>query len=259
MFKKIFTFLVLSVILVPSISYAGVCDHLNLNKNLPAFKYNIVSRTPVNNKLCQVMVTVSTPQGVEPVPVYATKDFALIGQLFKNKTNVTQLILAKYQANTMKSVFKKYGYKLKKAVVAEYVPKNPNGKVLYAFEDPLCPFCDMMKSHMIKLANESHYTIKLIWDIVHGKPAFDMAVKLICNHFTYKNYSSYKNTANDPLVKGKGCMSGIKKVKYDEHVSRDFSINGTPTWVTSTGKEIVGANLPMLKTVMGVPVQPSVK
>ncbi|MHB1702765.1 MAG: thioredoxin fold domain-containing protein [bacterium] len=252
MFKKIIIVLVLSLILIPGISYAGVCNNLHLSKNLPAFKFNIVSRTPVNNKLCQVMVTVSTPQGIQPVPVYATKDFALIGQLFKNKTNVTQLVLASYQAKAVKSVFKKYGSLLNKAVVASYVPPKPNGKVLYAFEDPLCPFCDMMKPHMIKLANKSHYTIKLVWDIVHGKPAFDMATKLTCNHFTYKNYTEYKNTAQNPLSKGKGCMSGIKKVKFDEQVSKDFAISGTPTWITSTGKEIIGANLPMLKSVLGV-------
>jgi hypothetical protein len=79
-----------------------------------------------------------------------------------------------------------------------------------------------------------------------------MATKLVCNHFTYKNYSQYKNTADDPLVKGKGCMSGIKKVKLDEKISRDFEISGTPTWITSSGKEIIGANLPMLKSVLGV-------
>ena len=252
MFKKILSFLVLSIALIPGVSYAGVCSHLNLKQNLPAFNYTVVSKTPVDNKLCQVMVTVSTPQGIQPVPVYATKEFALIGQLFKDRANVTQLVLASYQARAMKSIFKKYGSKLNKAVVAEYVPPKPNGKVLYAFEDPLCPFCDMMKPHMIKLANESHYTIKLIWDIIHGKPAFDMATKLVCNHFTYKNYSQYKNTADDPLVKGKGCMSGIKKVKLDEKISRDFEISGTPTWITSSGKEIIGANLPMLKSVLGV-------
>ena len=250
--KKLLSFLVLSILLIPAVSYAGVCNNLRLSKNLPAFKYHVVSRTPVNNKLCQVMVSVSTAQGIQPVPVYATKDFALIGQLFKDKANVTQLVLASYQAKAMKSIFKDYGSKLNKAVVASYVPPKPNGKVLYAFEDPLCPFCDMMKPHMIKLANESHYTIKLIWDIVHGKPAFDMATRLTCNHFTYKEYAHYKNTASNPLSKGKGCMSGIKKVKLDEHVSADFEISGTPTWITSSGKEIVGANLPMLKSVLGV-------
>jgi hypothetical protein len=252
MLKKILSLLILSVVLFPASVYADVCAHLNLKRNLPAFNYTVVSKTPVGNKLCQVMVTVSTPQGIQPVPVYATKDFALIGQLFKDKTNVTQLVLAGYKAKAMKTIFKKYGYELNKAVVASYIPPKPNGKVLYAFEDPLCPFCDMMKSHMIKLANESHYTIKLIWDIVHGKPAFDMATKLVCNHFTYKNYSQYKNTANNPLSKGKGCVWGIKKVKRDEKVSREFEISGTPTWITSSGKEIIGANLPMLKSVLGV-------
>lgn len=252
MFKKVLIALVLSVILIPGVSYAaGVCSHLNLKQNLPAFNFNVVSRTPVD-KLCQVIVTVSSPQGIQPVPVYATKDFALIGQLFKDKTNVTQLVLAQYQSKAMGMIFKKYSYKLKNAVVAQYVPPKPNGKILYEFGDPLCPFCDMMKPHMIKLANESHYTIKLVWDIVHGKPAFDMAAKLVCNHFTYKNYSHYKNTQMNPLSKGKGCMAGINKVKLDEQVSSDFAISGTPTFVTSTGKEVVGANLPMLKSILGV-------
>jgi hypothetical protein len=250
MFKKILSLTVLSFALIPGTSYAGVCNNLHLKKNLPAFKFNIVSKTPVNNKLCQVII--STPQSIQPMSIYATKDFALIGQLFKDKSNVTQQVLASYQAKAVKSAFKKYGSLLNKAVVASYIPPKPNGKILYAFEDPLCPFCDMMKPHMIKLAGESHYTIKLVWDIVHGKPAFGMATRLVCNHFTYKNYSQYKNTANNPLSKGMACMLGIKKVRFDEQVSRDFSISGTPTWITNSGKEVIGANLPMLKSVLGV-------
>ena len=248
-------FLVLSIILLPSVAFAAqskTCGNLNLKTNLPNFKYSVVKKTPIGSGLCQVIVSVSTPQGNQAVPVYANPKFAIIGQLFKDKADVTQLVLTAYRAKAVKSALTEYKPELDKAVAAEYVPKNPDGKVLYAFEDPLCPFCDMMKPHMLKLANESGWTIKLIWDIVHGKPAFDMATRLVCNHFTYANYLKYKSTAQDPLSKGKGCMSGIKKVKLDEHVSSEFQISGTPTFITSTGQEIIGDNLQMLKSVMGV-------
>ena len=254
--KKLSLFVVLSVLSVLSLASSAFavqgCGNLNLKTNLPNFKYSVVKKTPIGSGLCQVIVSVYTPQGNQPVPVYANPKFAIIGQLFKDKADVTQLVLTAYNEKAVKSSLKEYKAELDKAAVAEYVPKNPNGKVLYAFEDPICPFCDMMKPHMIKLANESHWTINLIWDIVHGKPAFDMATKLVCNHFTYANYSEFKNTALDPLSKGKGCMSGIKKVKLDEKVSSEFQISGTPTFITSTGKEIIGANLQMLKSVMGV-------
>lgn len=243
--------IVLSSVLLGGTAYGAEnpCIGLNLRNNIyMPYNAKIVAKKDISG-VCQVTLKIKNYLKQDQyIPLYATNKFVLVGSMFIGKKNVTDSVITKLQNEKVKkslasasSYFKYY--------FTQYKPKNANGKYLYAFVDPLCPFCRRIEPYLKGLADKSGYTVRMYFMIVHGKPAYNKAESFICSG---KGFSSYIKDAKN-LDYGTGsCKKGKLLLKEDARLDSIFSISGTPTFITSAGKQVIGANLQGLRAIIGL-------
>ncbi len=139
---------------------------------------------------------------------------------------------------------------LNKYVFASYTPSRFTGKTLYVFEDPLCPYCDKLNKHIVKYSNESGYRIDFIFKIIHGRQAFNYAVKFVCGHLNIDNANFVKYTEMD--YRGGYCSYGKNLVMDDLDIDNDLDINITPTFLSNMGFRETGLSLSAVKKGLGI-------
>lgn len=228
---------------------SGGCSNLNIKKNIymPP-NAMIVGRKNIGG-ICQITVKIKNYIGQDQyLPVYATKNFVLIGTMFKNRVNITDNAITVLKERQLKESVKQASPYLK-YYFAKYVPAKPNGKILYAFVDPLCPFCHEIEPYLKGLADKSGYTVQMYFMIVHGKPAYKDAMGFICSKDSFSQYIKDAKT----MKYGNGtCINGKKLLRKDSKLDSLFAVSGTPTFITSDSKEVVGANLNGLRHILGL-------
>lgn len=249
-----FSIIVVGILITPFAAHADTCSGLNLTKNIymPA-NAKVVNKTDKAG-VCQVTIKIRNYMGQDQyLPVYATKKFVLVGTMFINKKNVTDGLITRLREKQIKQnladakPYFKYDF-------AEYKPKNANGKSLYVFVDPLCPFCHEIEPYLKGLANKSGYAVKMYFMIVHGKPAYKDALGFACSG---KGFSSYIHDAKNLKYGTGSCATGKNLLKMDAKLDAVFTVSGTPTFITSGGKEVVGANLNGIRQMLGLnPIVP---
>lgn len=208
----------------------------------------IYKQQELTPQICSIIVQVKTPTGQEQfVPVFTLGDKGvIIGTLFQNKQNVTGSEIMAIQQQAATKNFESVKGELNSVAIATYKPAKANGKILYAFVDPLCPFCHVAEAKLQKLADESHYTVKIIPFIVHGQQASDKIASFICSKLSFADY-----------VKGnfgtaKTCSQATDLLAKAQKIDATLALSGTPTFFTSDGKMIVGADEFQLKQVLGI-------
>lgn len=139
---------------------------------------------------------------------------------------------------------------LNRYVFASYTPPSYNGKVMYIFEDPLCPYCHRLNGHIIKYSRESGYKINLIFKIIHGQAAFNYAVKFTCGHRIIDNANFKKYIDLD--YSGNFCSYGQDVVSYDIKISHLLGITITPSLISNTGFRESGLSLRAVKRGLGI-------
>ena len=139
---------------------------------------------------------------------------------------------------------------LNRYVFASYTPANFSGKILYIFEDPLCPYCHKLNEHIVKYSRESGYKINLIFKIVHGERAFNYAVSFVCGHRIIKNANFKKYIDLD--YRGNYCSYGKDLVSYDEEISNILGVTKTPSLISNRGFRESGLSLSAIKRGMGI-------
>ncbi len=139
---------------------------------------------------------------------------------------------------------------LNRYVFARYTPANFSGKVLYIFEDPLCPYCHKLNEHIIKYSQESGYKINLIFKIIHGRQAFNYAVSFVCGHRIINNANFKKYIDLD--YKGNYCSYGKDLVSYDEEISNILGVTKTPSLISNRGFRESGLSLSAIKRGLGI-------
>jgi len=221
-----------------------------LENQLPFMMKNpkIYKQQEITPQVCSIIMQVQTPMGQEQfVPVFTLGDKGIIiGTLFQNKQNVTGTELMAIQQAASAKNFASVKNELNSIAMATYTPPKPNGKILYAFVDPLCPFCHMIEPHLQKLADESHYTVKIMPFIVHGQPAYDKAASFICSKLNFADY------IKGDYGKANVCPQAKDLLTKAQKIDTKLGLSGTPTFFTSDGQMIVGANIVQLKQVLGV-------
>ena len=225
------------------------CLNLKIKKNIympPNAK--IVGRKNIGG-ICQITVKIKNYIGQDQyLPVYATKNFVLIGTMFKNRVNITNNAITILKERQLKESVKQARPYLK-YYFAKYAPAKPNGKILYAFIDPLCPFCHEIEPYLKGLADKSGYSIQMYFMIVHGKPAYNDAMGFTCSK---GSFSQYIKDAKSLKYGNETCISGKKLLSKDSKLASIFAVSGTPTFITSDSKEVVGANLNGLRQILGL-------
>ena len=256
-----FAIIIMAIMSGTAYGYGDGCSNLNIKKNIympPNAK--IVGRKNIGG-ICQITVKIKNYIGQDQyLPVYAAKNFVLIGTMFKNRVNITDNAITVLKERQLKESVKQASPYLK-SYFAKYTPPKPNGKILYAFVDPLCPFCHEIEPYLKGLADKSGYSIQMYFMIVHGKPAYNDAMGFICSKGSYSQYIKYGKS----LKYGKEtCLNGKKLLSKDAKLDSIFAVSGTPTFITSDSKEVVGANLNGLRQILGlkplaVKVKPLIK
>ncbi len=203
-----------------------VCKGINLKANVPIPAYKVVSERDVHG-LCEIILNI---QG-HFVPIYATKDFVIAGEMFSHKKQVTQRQIWEIKSKILKDKFKTSQKDLNSLSVAEFNPKAK--KFVYFIVDPLCPYCEQAKSKLADMAKKHNFGVKLVFYPVHGAPAIRDIKGFICSHKTFKDY----------LIGDFGtgsCQKGEEYAQKSINTCQKLMVNGTPTIITYKGDFILG-------------------
>ncbi len=235
MFKKVFkkVIMVMAVMSIMSVwafaqqgKVPSVCKNINIRANVPMPAYKILSERNVYG-LCEMILSIRG----QIVPVYASKDFVIAGEMFSRRTQITVNQIRKIKSKMLKGRFSKAQKALSSLVVAKFNPKDR--KYVYFIVDPLCPYCEAAKSKLEALAKQHHFGIRLVFFPVHGAPAIKDIKNFICSHKTFKDYINGD-------FGSKSCKKGEDYANKSISVNRALMVNGTPTIITYKGDFILG-------------------
>ena len=221
--------------LFPSLVFAGVCEEVKLSDHAPIPPYKVESKREVFG-LCEMILNI----GGQLVPVYATKDFIISGEMFSHRKQVTQRQLELVRSRVIKE-------NLAKIETLRYVSYKPEGvkegRYFYFISDPECPYCQRVKGKVKELADKYGWEVRVIWyPLPFHKGAKPKAIAHYCENRSYEDY------LRDDYGK-KQCEEGKKAVEKNLRVLRSF-VRGTPTFIFPDGKVVVGADVKRLEEVM---------
>ena len=227
--KKLFT------VLLPCVVLAGICEEVKLSDHAPIPPYRVESKREVFG-LCEMILNING----QLVPIYATKDFIISGEMFSYRRQITQRQLEIVK----RKVIKENLSKIETLRYFSYKPKGAKeGKYFYFISDPDCPYCQRVKDKVKELADRYGWEVRIIWyPLPFHREAKPKAVAHYCENRTYEDY------LRDDYGKEQ-CEEGRKAVEKNLRVLRSI-VKGTPTFVFPGGEVVVGANLKRLEEVM---------
>ncbi len=207
----------------------------NIQKHLPGPlppKSKIIYQRKVDG-LCESIIEIRGRN----IPVYSTRKYVLIGQMFKQGKNVTLDSLSLIE----KKIFQKVKNQLDKVVFFTYITPNTHPKhTIYFFTDPLCPFCHRTLKKLKTLAKDTNSKIKVIFCPVHMPEGEIEAEKVICSNM---GFDKFINT-NFPLKdKERTCKKGREILEASLTLARKLNIGAVPTFILEDGTKITGANI----------------
>jgi len=241
--KGVFVMIVFMLVFIPSGTYsADVCKGITietLRRHVPIPPAEIISMRPVHG-LCEIILDING----EYTPVYATRDFVIAGELFEDKTQVTQEKISELKARQ----FAKLKGQVENVVAISYRPsKNPQ-HTIYMFTDPVCPFCGRAESQIKGIADKFNAEIKIIFFPVHIPVGRDKAIEAVCRKLTLEQYLK-KDWEKENKTDKYQCEKGKKLLQESYTLARKLGIRGVPTFFVE-GKRIIGANMPRLKQAL---------
>lgn len=193
--------------------------------NLPPF--TIEGRAAVPGDLCEVMIRLEE----DIVPVYVSKDFAIIGDMFAKGDHLTRTSIdARNEA-----AFKNNRAALAEVTAFIYKPKNAT-KSLYFITDPDCVYCEKSKKPLKDFADQYGIEIRVVfYPLPMHEGAKEKAEKALCTPMSFEDYLGNK-------YPDKTCKEGAERVAKGIDLLQKIKINGTPTFITDRGQTIVGFN-----------------
>ena len=204
------------------------CDSVNdelLKKHIVIPEYNIVQKKTVNDSLCEIVLKI----GDDYVPVYASKDYVIVGDFFTGRQHVTLETLSELQRKD----FQQYRKELDNAVAFSYSPQN-SGKYIYFITDPDCAYCENAKTPIKEFAESNAVEIKVVFfPLPMHQGASDKVIKGICGKMTFSDYLENR-------FQGDLCDEGREKVASSIGILEKLKIRGTPTFISADGRKIEG-------------------
>ncbi len=248
MFKKMTKKTLLASAVVLAIStgaFAGqqskvpsVCEGINLNANVPIPPYKLVSQRDVYG-LCEMILSING----EMVPVYATKNFVIAGEMFSHKHQVTVEHMRDITSNILKSNFAQVKKELDGIVITRFNPKAP--KYVYLIVDPTCPYCESSKSKIADMAEKYNFGVKLVFYPIHGNESTQKIESFVCSKNSFNDYIKDKYGQ-------KTCPNGKSYIDKSIKVNEDLKVEGTPTVITYKGDYIFGYQPDKILQALGV-------
>ena len=222
-------------LLFTSFAFAGICEEVKLSDHAPIPPYKVESKREIFG-LCEMIINING----QLVPVYASKDFIISGEMFSHKRQITQRQLELVRNKVIKENLSK----IETLKYVSYKPENAKeGRYFYFISDPDCPYCQRVKGKVKELADKYGWEVRVIWyPLPFHREAKPKAIAHYCENRSYEDY------LKDEYGQ-KQCEEGKKAVEKNLRVLRSF-VRGTPTFVFPNGEVVVGANLKRLEEVM---------
>lgn len=233
--KKILLVLVLALFAVPGVLFAK--DVLEEVKALPIVKNLFPQQVQVieARDLGSLFELVAQEPGREKQVFYVTKDgeYLIAGNLInKDKVNVTQERSGEINKVDISKI------PLKDAV---QIKKGNGAKKLIMFTDVDCPFC---RKAYDWLKGQTNYTLYMFFfplDIHPKSPG--KTVQIFCS----KNQeTAIENAQSDKEIDAQKCEAGEKMLARHKAIAGEVGVDGTPLFLTDSGKKITGLQIPVL-------------
>ena len=243
-----FMLLVLSL----DVSAEPACSHVDmdwLSQQAPLPGEAKIVYKKDHGALCEVVLSLDG----NLVPLYAGKDFLLVGKLFRDKKFITRETLEalegvarneRIKANEKKALakekrkkyFKKNLKVLDELTLFSFKPGRAD-KFLYVVTDPDCSYCKKLMPDLEILAMENHMEIKVILFPVLGPKSRDMAVQAICGKYSYEDYGQIQYQPDTP-----GCPQADVLLEKTMPFFSSAGISFVPVVISGDGTWVVEGN-----------------
>ncbi len=237
--KKILFVIVLALLAAPGTLFAK--DVLEEVKALPIVKNLFPPQVQVleAKDLGSLFELVAQEPTREKQVFYVTKDgkYLIAGSLInKDKVNLTQDRLSEINKVDISKI------PLKDAVE---IKRGNGAKKLIMFTDVDCPFC---RKAYDWLKGQTNYTLYIFFfplDIHPKSPG--KTVQILCS----KNQeTAIENAQSDKEIDSQKCEAGEKMLARHKAIAGEVGVDGTPLFVTDSGKKITGLQIPALTSYL---------
>lgn len=215
----------------------NVCDGKNiewLQKHVPVPpQCTIESINPVNG-MCEIILKT----GPQLIPLYVKDDFVLAGEMYQNKTQVTEEKLTKLKKVAIKDNITD----LDNATAFTYTARGSavNPKTVYMITDPLCPYCSQASEKIKNIIDKNKAVLKTILYTVHGKEGQKKVNEAVCRKFDFEKYSSSDWKKESENIT---CERSENLRKKTTDLAQKIGITGVPVFVFEDGRMVSGANM----------------
>ena len=210
--------------------------------------------------LCEVVLAVDG----DLIPLYAGKDFLLVGNLFRDKQFVTGKTLdsladiaqkERIKADEKKILEEKNSQvffqqnlsTLDDLTLFSFKPGKAD-KFLYMVTDPDCAHCKQLMPELEKLALENHFEIKVILFPMLGPKSHGMAVQAICEKVLYEAYGKIQFQKDTS-----GCTEADVLLKKTMAFFSQANLSFVPVVISGDGCWVVeGNDISQVKQHLGI-------
>ena len=249
---QLFLFLFLIVFPCTAVS-ASVCDHVSLpflQQHLPLPVTAKIIKKQERGSVCEVILQTQN----EIAPIYAGKDFVLIGQLLQHKESVTQktmielqekekeeknkLSLDKMMQDSKKeSFFKTHFMTLKQFSAITLAPQGTSKYEIYVITDPICSHCKRLLKALHQLVQQSELTVHIIIFPILQEKNQNLAVQAICQRSNFDEYMAMQTVSQDLQ-----CPEGKKYIEKLSQFLKQAEITSVPLTIGPEAKWLVEGN-----------------
>lgn len=244
------------------VSAEPICTHIDmawLARQAPLPEDARIVHKKDQGNLCEVVLALEG----DLVPVYAGKDFLLVGKLFKNRKFITGETLDSLEEvareerlkaderealdkEKRKAVLQKNLKVLADLTLFSFKPGKAD-RFLYVITDPNCSYCKKLLPELEILAMENHIEIRVILFPVLGSESREMAAQAICEKLSYEAYGKMK------FVPGAKCSQADLLLEKTMPFFSDAGFSFVPVVISGDGTWVVeGNDLAQVKQHLGI-------
>ncbi len=210
----------------------GLCEGIDkefISQHVP-FQFGSIVETHAmhEEKMCMAVISMQGRNLAVYIP--EARKSVIAGDIFQYKTAHSQAVIAKIEQKDFSNV----KGEIESAVAFTYKPANSNGKYIYMFTDPDCPYCERAKQPVKDFADINNIEIRVVlYPLPMHPEARPKSVRAICNGMDFNGYliGNYS---------GETCLEGEEKINRAMQLAGTLQINGTPTFISSSGKRVSG-------------------
>ncbi len=252
-------FLLTSIFLLPCPGLSqSICDDISidsLSKHLTLPKSAQIIQKNDRGNVCEVILRTSEALA----PIYAGKDFVLLGKLFQNGESITKntmkilqemaqkekeelLRQKQIQEKYRKSFLQKNAETLESLVSLTLTPQKSVTDTVYLITDPACSHCKKALQELHNLLVNDGIMVKIIIYPILGEPSYQMAIKAICENYSYESYLNMEDTNSskktfDACKKGKLLIEKTRTFMEQATIeSVPFILGNRAAWVVDGNK-----------------------